>query len=71
MIGMEVIHCSTFYKIELIYVFSFLYLEYPNQFPCKVSLYIGVGRFRILGGQRFRILGGPRGGHIPSRHMTS
>ena len=38
MIGMEVIHCSTLYKIELIYVFSFLYLEYPNQFPCKVSL---------------------------------
>ena len=24
--------------------------------------YIGVGRFRILGGPRFRILGGPRGG---------
>ena len=24
------------------------------------ALYIGVGRFRILGGPRFRILGGPR-----------
>ena len=37
------------------------------------SLFIGVGRFRILGGggPRFRILGGPRGGQIPSRHMTS
>ena len=35
------------------------------------SLYIGVGRFRMLGGPRFRILGGPRGGQIPSRHMTS
>ena len=38
MIGMEVIHCSTFYKIKLIYVFSFLYQEYTNQFPSKVSL---------------------------------
>ena len=35
-------------------------------------------RFRILGGPRFRTLGGgggggggPRGGQIPSRHMTS
>ena len=35
------------------------------------SPFIGVGRFRILGGPRFRILGGPRGGQIPSRHMTS
>ena len=34
-------------------------------------LYIGVGRFRILGGPRFRILGGGQGGPIPSRHMTS
>ena len=33
-------------------------------------LFIGVGRFRILGGPRFRILGGPRGGQIPSRHTT-
>ena len=41
--------------------------------------FIGVGRLRILGGggggggggARFRILGGPRGGQIPSRHMTS
>ena len=32
---------------------------------------IGVGRFRILGGARFRIFGRPRGGQIPSRHMTS
>ena len=31
--------------------------------------YIGLGRFRILGGPRFRILGG--GGQIPSRHMSS
>ena len=34
-------------------------------------IYIGVGRFRILGGPRFRILGGQGGGQIPSRHMTS
>ena len=38
--------------------------------------YIGVGRFRILGGgggARFRILGGGGKGEaqIPSRHMTS
>ena len=37
--------------------------------------FIGVGRFRILGGPRFRIFwgggGGPMGGQIPSRHMTS
>ena len=35
--------------------------------------YIGVGRFRILGGPRFRILGGGGGeeGPTPSRHMTS
>ena len=26
------------------------------------GLYIGVGRFRILGGPRFRILGGGKGG---------
>ena len=26
------------------------------------GLYIGVGRFRILGGPRFRILGGGQGG---------
>ena len=32
---------------------------------------IGVGRLRVLGGARFRIFGGPRGGGIPSRHMTS
>ena len=43
-----------------------------------ISLNIGVGKFRILGGgARFRILcvgggGGARGGgQIPSRHMTS
>ena len=30
-------------------------------FYCLVP-FIGVGRFRILGGPRFRILGGPRGG---------
>ena len=39
------------------------------------SCFIGVGRFRILGGgggARFRILGGGGGGgQIPSRHMTS
>ena len=37
--------------------------------------FIGVGRFRILGGgSRFRIFfwgGGGKGGPIPSRHMTS
>ena len=35
--------------------------------------YIGVGRFRILGGSRFRILGGggDKGVQIPCRHMTS
>ena len=37
---------------------------------------IGVGRFRILGvggggGQGLEYWGGPRGGQIPSRHMTS
>ena len=25
----------------------------------------------LIGVERFRILGGPRGGQIPSRHMTS
>ena len=42
------------------------------------TLFIGVGRFRILGGggggggggARFRILGA-KGGQSPSRHMTS
>ena len=38
---------------------------------CLSIYFIGVGRFRILGGPRFRIFGGPRGGQIPSRHMTS
>ena len=36
--------------------------------------YIGVGRFRILGGPRFRILGGPRGANSQQAHdvvMTS
>ena len=35
---------------------------------------IGVGRFRILGGQGLEFGGGgggARGGQIPSRHMTS
>ena len=32
---------------------------------------IGVGRFRILGAKVKNIGGGPRGGQIPSRHMTS
>ena len=40
---------------------------------------IGVGKFRILGGQGLEYWGGqgleywggPRGGQIPSRHMTS
>ena len=49
------------------------------QLVCMLlSLFIGVGRFRILGGPRFRILGGGGGGgggargvQIPSRHMTS
>ena len=36
-----------------------------------LSIFIGVGRFRILGGPRFRILGGAKGGQTPSRHMTS
>ena len=37
-------------------------------------MFIGVGRFRILGGPREKTLGRPRGGgggQIPSRHMTS
>ena len=34
------------------------------------DIFIGVGRFRILGGG-CRILGGARGDQIPSRHMTS
>ena len=45
---------------------------------CKLNLYIGVGRFRILGvgggggGQGLEFWGGARGeGQIPSRHMTS
>ena len=39
-----------------------------------IIIFIGVGRFRILGGgARFRILagGGVKGAQIPSRHMTS
>ena len=38
------------------------------------EIYIGVGRFRILGGPRFRILGGPRGANSQQAHdveMTS
>ena len=41
----------------------------------KSTLNIGVGRFRILGGQGLEFFflggGGKRGGQIPSRHMTS
>ena len=37
-----------------------------------VKSFIGVGRFRILGGgQGLDIGGGGKGGQIPSRHMTS
>ena len=54
----------------------------PENFPtysysflnCKEQdSYIGVGRFRILGGQGLEYWGGGRGkgGPIPSRHMTS
>ena len=32
----------------------------------RCVFYIGVGRFRILGGPRFRILGGPRGAKLPA-----
>ena len=38
------------------------------------NYFIGVGRFRILGGPRFRILGGPRGANSQQAHdvvMTS
>ena len=31
----------------------------------SLPLFIGVGRFTILGGPRFRILGGPRGAKFP------
>ena len=37
-------------------------------------MFIGVGRFRILGGPRFKILGGPRGANYQQAHdvvMTS
>ena len=39
----------------------------------KTLAFIGVGRFRILGrgGGQGLDIGGPRGGQIPSRHMTS
>ena len=37
-----------------------------------ISFDIGVGRFRILGGQGLEFWGGgARGGQIPSRHMTA
>ena len=36
------------------------------------SFFIGVGRFRILGGgQGLEYLGGAKGGQISSRNMTS
>ena len=35
------------------------------------AVIIGVGRFRILGGQGLEYWGGGKGGQIPSRHMTS
>ena len=57
-----------------------LAFSFPKQ-PILSSrfVFIGVGRFRILGrgggggggGRRFRILGGSRGDEIPSRHMAS
>ena len=33
--------------------------------------FIGVGRFRILGGQGLEYWGGAKGGKITSTHMTS
>ena len=32
----------------------------------KIALFIGVGRFRILGGPKFRILGGQGGVKFPA-----
>ena len=61
---------------------QYLYKFFEGDFDNLRGFFIGVGRFRILGGggARFRILGGQgleywgggaKGGQIPSRHMTS
>ena len=42
-----------------------------DEVSCMGISFIGVGRFRILGGPWFKILGGGQGGPITSRHMTS
>ena len=47
-----------------------LFIFYDNDYYCHY--YIGVGRFRILGGQGLDYWGGGGlGGQTPSRHMTS
>ena len=65
-------------------IIFFLYI--PRETPRENTMYasfiiniepvhIGIGRFRILGGQGLEFWGGGQGGgqggQIPSRHMTS
>ena len=57
---------SSFFNMKLCCVFS---LESPQRGYCNE--YIGVGRFRILGGQGLEYWGAKGGGQIPSRHMMS
>ena len=52
-------------------VFLEIYFNGNPVIGMTMFISIGVGRFRILGGQGLEYWEGQGGGQIPSRHMTS